>query len=95
MNWDFDWLNWRVTLNLLLNVLAGGIVGSALAYYTIPGDPGFWSRPVMAAGVVPALAAFVAKMQKSPWQHLADEQTRQIQNGEIRGRRAKDTHLTP
>ncbi len=98
MNWDFDWLsNWRVTLNMLVNVALGALAGSALAYYTIPGDFGFWSKPVMAAGVVPAITAFVAKMQKTPSELHTENQTTQIQKGEISGRRLSDPpkHPTP
>ena len=96
MSWDFDWIaNWRVTLNMLVNVALGAFAGAALAYYTIPGDLGFWSKPVMAAGGVPALTAVAAKMQRSPAEQHAARQTQQIQDGAIPGRRAKDTQQTP
>ena len=96
MNWDFDWLsNWKVTLNIVLNVIVSALVGSGLVYFVSPPGTPFWSKGIMAAGFVPALSAFVAKMQKSPDQQHADDQTKQIRNGEIPGRRAKDPQQTP
>ena len=95
MNWDFDWLsNWRVTLNLLLNVLLGGLAGCLLAYWVSPAGTPFLSKTIMAAGFAPAIVALVAKMQKSPSQQHADEQTRQILDGEIPGRRENDSQRT-
>ncbi len=96
MNWDFDWLsNWKVTLNIVLNVLLGGAAGCLLAYWVSPVGTAFFSKTIMAAGFAPAVIAFVAKMQKSPAEQHTAEQTKQIRNGEIPGRRAKDPQQTP
>lgn len=96
MNWDFDWLaNWRVDVNMLLNVLAGGLLGCLLAYWASPAGTLFFSKAIMAAGLAPALMAFAAKMQKSPTQQHAEEQTKQIQDGELPGRRLRDPVIGP
>ncbi len=96
MNWDFDWLsNWRVTLNMLLNVLAGGLLGCVLAYWASPAGTAFTSKAVMAAGFAPALMAFAAKMQKSPSQQHAEDQTKQIIDGTVPGRRLRDPSTGP
>ncbi len=96
MNWEFDWLSdWRVSLNLLLNVLLGGVAGCLLAYWMSPAGTVFLSKTIMAAGFAPAVIAFVAKMQKSPAQQHSEEQTKQIRDGEIPGRRVRDPAVGP
>lgn len=91
MNWEFDWIsNPKVTLNLVINVLVGGLAGCALAYWAAPAGTVFLSKTVMSAGFAPAVIAFVAKMQKSPQEQHTEDRTKLIQNGQASGRRAAD-----
>ena len=96
MTFTLDWIsNWRVILNLGLNVLASGAVGSLLVWFVSPPEIGFFSRTILAAGFVPALSSLVAKLQVSPEEQQARAHTRKIQAGTVRGRRASDPPSPP
>lgn len=77
----------RILINLIANVLISGLVGSLLVYFASPDGAAFMSKPVLAGGFVPALSAFVAKMQKSPGEQMATEITKKVQSGELPDRR--------
>lgn len=79
---DIDWFrDWRVILNLALWALFYGALGSFLVWVASPESTRFLSKPVLAAGLVPAIGAFQQRLATTPRRMAAQNAARDAGGG--------------
>jgi hypothetical protein len=67
MNLNFDFLtNVRATMNVILNAAVYTAIGMGIAWFAADEGTAFFSKSIMAAGILPVLAAVKERLMNKP-----------------------------